>query len=331
MIYKPRHCDIAISHQCMLRCKMCHIWQDTRSFHETNWLDLKAYKKFLYELRDFVEDPFFVSFGGGEPLLNHNFLGILKICQDLGFKSCLSTNAYLLDEDKVREISQAGVNTIGISLDSLDKYTHDYLRGKQGCWDRAMRAIDLIDRYCPDSIINILTIIMGINISEIIYFTKWVYNHPKLDGVIFQVIQKPFNAHVPEEWHILDEYAGLWPSDNNAANLVIDELIALRQSHHDGFKIGNPIYQLELFKLYLMNPQGFIKPRRCHLGDNAIRITWDGHVSLCDEMGDIGNIKDDTMQNIWLSEKADTVKRRIAACDKNCHFLVNCYYHGDSE
>jgi MoaA/NifB/PqqE/SkfB family radical SAM enzyme len=314
----------------MLKCKMCHFWENDISFQDANWLSVKEYKNFFYDLREFVDDSFLISFGGGEPLLITNLFDILKICREIGFRSYFPTNAYLIDNRIAKKIAEADVFSIGISLDSINRETHDFLRGKEGCWQRAMRAIELLEKNCPDILINILTIITEANLEEIIDLTEWVYNHPRLHGIVFQAIQRPFNAHCPENWYELQEYAGLWPTDTAKVNSIIDELIALRFSCKKAFKICNPISQLELFKLYFANPRQFVKPARCHLGDNVVRIDCFGNVILCNEMDSIGNIKETNIRQIWYSQRAEEIRMRIYNCNKNCHHLVNCFYDGES-
>jgi len=327
-INKPITCDLILPTQCMLRCRMCNLWKNDISFQDNNWLKLEEYKRFLYELRGFVEGHFHISFGGGEPLLYADkLLDIIRICKELDFETSFPTNGYLINNEMAARIANAGASHVGISLDSLNKKVHDYLRGKNGCWKKALKAIAHLSKYRTNVSIVILTTIMGVNLEGIIDLAKWVYRHPELTGIVFQVIQKPFNSQYSDNWFELEEYADLWPKNIAKINSVLDELIRLRQSYKDGFKISNPVSQFELFKLYFSNPQHFIKPNKCHLG-NILRIDTSGDVLLCGEMGPIGNIRQSSIQQTWYSQKADAVKEQIYNCNKNCHLLVNCYYGG---
>ena len=328
---KPKQCDLSLPNQCMLKCKICNFWKNDILFQDANWLKAEDYKKLFYELRKFVDDQFLISFGGGEPLLYvEKLLDIAKTCKDLGFRSYFPTNAYLIDDAMAKRIAEAGIFSMGISLDSISRETHDFLRGRDGCWERAMRAIELLKKYSPELSINILTVIMEPNLEGIIDLTKWVYNNSKLDGIVFQAIQKPFNADCPDNWYELEEYAGLWPKDSSRVNAVIEELLTLRRTRERAFKISNAVAQLELFKLYFNNPGSFVKPNRCHLGDGIIRIDCFGNVMLCSEMDFIGNIKKNDICKIWHSRQAGETRMRISECSKNCYHLVNCYYDGES-
>lgn len=329
---KPRQCDLSLPNQCMLKCKMCNFWRNDLSLEAPNWLKIEEYKKLLYELREFVDDPFLISFGGGEPLLYANkLLDIARFSKELGFRTYFPTNAYLIDDKMAKRIAETEFFSIGISLDSIDSKTHDFLRGKEGCWERVIEAIKLLKKNCPDISINILTVIMEANLNGVIDLTKWVYKDSRLHGIVFQAIQRPFNADCSDNWYESKEYAELWPRDTVKVNSIIDELIMLRRTRERAFKISNPIAQLELFKLYFSNPREFIKPARCHLGDNIIRVDSFGNIILCSEMEFIGNIKETKIHKIWHSSKADEIRARINNCAKNCYHLVNCFYDGESK
>jgi len=331
MTAKFRQCDIALPNQCILKCKMCNFWQNDLAYEDPGWLGVEEYKRILSEIRDFVDDPFCVSFGGGEPLLNDKLLEAAKICRDLNFVTSFPTNAYLIDQAMAEKIAAAEISSIGISLDSLDRRTHDLLRGKDGCWEKAVSAISLLKKYRPALSVNILAVIMGVNLGGIIELARWVYAHPDLHGIVFQAIQKPFNTSSPDNWFELAEYAELWPSDRSAVNAVIDELIALRRSRDRGFKICNPVSQLEVFKLYFSNPKGFVKPRRCHLADNVIRLDSFGNVIACEQMEFLGSAKEANIRGILYSSKARKIMSSIHNCAKNCYHLVNCFYDGESK
>lgn len=324
-----RQCDIALPHRCMLRCKMCNIWKDGSSVYGYRKLEIKDYERFLEGLREFVDDPFMISFGGGEPLLSEDLLEIIKICSKKGFNTYFPTNAYLLDDAMAIKIAQAKVSSIGISLDSIEPQMHDLIRGKTGAWQKVMEALQFLHERCPSIHINIMTVIMGMNLDGVLNLVKWVNKHSFLHSIVFQAVQKPFSANVDDCWYEYAEYADLWPKDISKVESIIDELITLIKIHHfNCFKIGNPIPQLELFKLYFNNPQNFLKPRRCHVGENAIQVDTSGNIALCSKMEFIGNMKDGNIAEIWHSRKAEEVYNRISACNNNCHHLVNCFHSG---
>ena len=326
-----KQCDLSLLNRCILRCRMCNIWQLNESPETPGLLTAGDYRKFLYEIRELAADPFIVSIGGGEPLLSEMLFEIAGICKELGFKTSFPTNAFLIDKNMAERIHAAGISSLGISLDSLNEETHDYLRGKDGTWKRAIQAIDILKKHSPELSINILTVIMEPNIDGIINLAKWVNANDNLNGIVFQAIYRPPNASCGDNWQDSDDYRDLWPRDIALVNAVIEELIALRANNKRGFKICNPVVQLEIFKRYFNNPLELGMGRRCHLGKDVVKIDIRGNVLFCTEMDSLGNIKQSSIRRLLNSPAADELRNRMRNCSKNCHEFLNCFYDGESE
>jgi MoaA/NifB/PqqE/SkfB family radical SAM enzyme len=83
-------------------------------------------------------------FFGGEPLLVPQLVDFVRYAKRKGLKTKLDTNAFLLDEDMVKKLKEAGIDLIGISIDSPYETIHDKLRGINGIFKRAVTGI----KYC---------------------------------------------------------------------------------------------------------------------------------------------------------------------------------------
>ncbi len=79
---------------------------------------------------------------GGEPLIFPDFDDIVKAIDPQKFYITSDTNGWFLDEKRARHLKSIGVDKIQLSLDSLSAEEHDAFRGKAGCHQRALRAID---------------------------------------------------------------------------------------------------------------------------------------------------------------------------------------------
>ncbi|MBI5018253.1 MAG: mycofactocin radical SAM maturase [Deltaproteobacteria bacterium] len=100
---------------------------------------------------------FQVNFGGGEPFLRPDFVGILEACHDRGLMTCISTNGTLLDGPLVDRLSRTGLVALQVSLDGARAETCDRLRGT-GTFDRAVQAVRLLAASpIPTSINAVLT------------------------------------------------------------------------------------------------------------------------------------------------------------------------------
>ena len=305
----------------MLKCKMCFFWKNkyVRSEQEPTLSEWHNFISLLADLGGTVE----INLAGGEPLLDERNLALVNFAAKKGIYTSLSSNGFLIDKEMACSIAQSGLEVIGLSLDGIDKDTHDFLRGTQGSYDKIMKGIDYLGKYCPDITIGIQTVISQRNLDEIIGLTKWVNGFGGIRYIVFQAIEQPFNTPLDFEWYKKSEYDSLWPNDIKKVNDVINELIQLKVS---GYKIANPVSQLEVFKAYFAAPGKFIKKGKCSVGDNYMNINQFGDIFLCLRKESIGNIRTFAPQELWHSRKVAGAKEAMNNCRDNCHHLLNCCY-----
>jgi hypothetical protein len=139
-------------------------------------------------------------------------------------------------------------------------------------------------------------------------------------------VMRPFGSDLDWEWHTKSDYDFLWPRDPGKTDFVIDRLIELK---HKGFKIENPVGQLERFKSYFRNPHKFIKETRCNLTHHAINVNAIGDIYLCFFMEPLGNIRNCNIKELWISEQAENLRAKMSQCQKNCELVINCYYENN--
>lgn len=325
---KPGFLCLGIVDSCMLRCKMCQKWkEDILIEGHTKVPAMSDWKRCVDSLREFTDPGFLINFGGGEALMKKDLLELVGYCREKGFRTNIATNAYLIDEDMAKRIADSGLDSVNISLDSLDEKIHDYLRGIPGVYKRVMKAIEYLDKHCADFEIEICSVIYNINQDGIIDIAKWGNADPRINWVVFMVPMQPNNTsdYLQQNWWENKEFDFLWPQDSEKACMIIDELLELKAK---GYKISNQVCQLEAFKNYLSYPGSFVKRSPCNL-DRALHVSGVGDIFICYGWESIGNIKTDDLKERWHSGDAADVRRKVVTCSRNCHFLLNCYFEGD--
>lgn len=75
---------------------------------------------------------------GGEPLLRHDLLLLVRAVAKRGLMPVIGTNGLLLNQRRAQALVEAGAAGVGVSLDSADPAFHDELRGLPGSWHGAM-------------------------------------------------------------------------------------------------------------------------------------------------------------------------------------------------
>ena len=79
---------------------------------------------------------------GGEPLLREDLWQIATAATKHGLVPVLGTNGALINANVVTQIKAAGIQGVGISLDSIHPDSHDRFRGQPGAWAKTMAGVD---------------------------------------------------------------------------------------------------------------------------------------------------------------------------------------------
>jgi MoaA/NifB/PqqE/SkfB family radical SAM enzyme len=319
---KPNFCDLIITEACMLKCKMCYMWQ---SKNDSQSPGIEAWKKFIDSFADFVGGKAQIQFVGGEPLIKKGLLDLIKQAALKGFSTTMTTNGSLIDASMARDIADSGLNTIVFSLDGFKKETHDFLRGVNGTYDKVMGAIELLGKSRKDSLkIHVVTTIMRQNLDELWELADWVNRSAVVDSISFQAVAQPFFTPQDNEWYKNEKFSFLWPTNADKMERVLDGLMNFKIN---GYKINNPAPQFKIFKSYFEHPERFVKTSKCNLGYNSVSVNTSGKIFLCLSMDPIGDIRDGrSMEEIWFSAEAQRVRDNIKHCKDNCKSMINCFF-----
>ena len=137
---------VALTYRCQCRCQHCGVALYKKS--KDNELKSREILHLIDETRKLGARQ--IYFFGGEPLLKAELPYYIKYAKQKGFKTRLDTNAFLLNEKKAKELKEAGLDLIGISIDSPYESEHDKLRGISGLFNKAINGI----KYCKENSIK---------------------------------------------------------------------------------------------------------------------------------------------------------------------------------
>ena len=121
---KMQHIYIEPTSHCNLNCEMCSRkqWKNETIGH----MNLDVFEKLLSEIPSSVTK---VTFGGiGEPLVHPNIKYMIAKVKSLGLSVEIITNGILLTEDMSKSLVDSQINTIWISIDSLDSNEYSSIR-----------------------------------------------------------------------------------------------------------------------------------------------------------------------------------------------------------
>lgn len=133
----PNLMSFAINDVCNAGCEHCSFYDgvDDKSREE---LTLDQCKDVISQAQELGVSIFNIV--GGEPLLRRDLPEIIKSIDKDYSTAVLFTNGWLL-ERKVKELKDAGLDSVYISLDAASAKDHDKFRKLPGLFDRALKGI----------------------------------------------------------------------------------------------------------------------------------------------------------------------------------------------
>lgn len=311
--YNCRHCFMAADNACLMR-----------EFSREEWTRL---------IEDFDECGVqTITLTGGEPLLHPDFLDIMREIYRRGMVVMdLNTNGSLITPEILDEFRKMGAAPrIKISFDCLGH--HDWMRGKEGAEQEAMRAIDLclekgfqvmvqtcIHKYNLDTLFDtaVLMAKKGVRRMRIIRTSeapRWEENAGDacLDieeyyGVCLEFAEKYVSADLPMEidlWQFMEIY----PKGRH---------FHVRPSLADGCQDEN----------YMKRPV-------CGGNRGTIGINSDGSVVPCNQMSgwfekrgiDLGNVKNGLRSLLTSGKYLDAVTCSISKVYEHSERCRSCEY-----
>ena len=153
----PVYTVFDITDKCNLKCIHCYSSEQNK---ELGTNDVYHILNMLYKSGVGV-----IDFGGGEPLLRKDIFDLISYSKNLGLYTSISTNGILLDDDCVKHLKILSIDHVCISLDSAKPEIHDYIRNKEGTYNKTIRGI----KNCVSAGIDtqISTVFMKSNINEL--------------------------------------------------------------------------------------------------------------------------------------------------------------------
>ena len=280
-----RKVDIAVIAGCNAKCPFC--FAATLEEQEGSQLSLS-------EIQDIVRESvklgaIAVEFIGGEPLMCRHLPEAIRFARTQNVLTSITTNGLLLTQKKIRELHEAGLNVVQISLDSADHHEHDASRGVPGCYAKIMQAIEWLKE--TDIELMLSTVATNDNLGN--------------DGVM-KVVRFAEKLDVPITVNPASK-AGGWKGNRNV--LLTDEN---RRRFEEIVQTSHARWAGQV---------NFLR-EGCSCGREVIYITAYGHVIPCGFIQiSYGNIRRESLTKIWGRMQEHRLMRKeentcIAAFDK---------------
>ncbi len=295
------HCNLQVTYRCNFKCQICDFWKP--ECDKTDELTLENIRLIGQKLNRL--GTLIISLAGGEPLMREDLGEIIRILNQANHFPILITNGWLVDEARAREIQQAGLQEISVSVDYADPAKHDALRGQPGSWGQAIRALELLNKHRPTkrNRVHMISVLMDDNVEDV---EKLIQISRDL-GVTYMV-----NLYSPNR--------GTKPLRKPTGG-VTEHLLGLKRKYPEFITLTS---YLEHFDQAIST--GGIG--NCQTGRLLMNIDNHGQVARCTETLNepVGNILTDDIGTLHDRLRNLQRTRDCAACWTSCRGFAECMH-----
>ena len=289
--------------RCNAKCNMCNIWKYPTAASEE--IDPTYYEKLPAGLR--------INITGGEATIRKDIDKIFEILYPKASLLELSTNGY--NTDTIVALANKYPNIlIRVSVEGLPN-TNDNKRGLVNGFDHALRTmLELKKTKCKN--IGFSVVISPDNYKDLLHLYELCV---ALDVELG-------NSTVHNSWYFHKDDNQIVSED--ALKQHEEFVKALLTSRRRGLKnrlkdYGRAFFNRSIHRR-LRGDTADYRPK-CGALTDFFFIDPLGNVSPCNGSSEewiIGNIKEDSFENIMKSEKAKEALKKVQNCNRNCAFIV---------
>lgn len=142
-----------LTYKCPLQCPYCSNPKDFADFSEE--LTTQEWIKVFEEGRKLGAVQ--LGFSGGEPLVRQDLSVLIKAARDLGYYTNLITSGVGLNERKVAEFRDAGLDHIQVSFQASDETVNNMLAGSQKAFEQKLKMAREVKAQGYPMVLNFVT------------------------------------------------------------------------------------------------------------------------------------------------------------------------------
>lgn len=320
--------------ECTLSCNLhcLHCGSDCKIDKTKHNMPIGDFLKVLDGIKSDLESKgenyhrVFVIITGGEPLMRPDIAKCGLEIYKRGFPWGMVTNGYALTPERFRELQAAGLHSMTVSLDGL-KEDHDWMRGKEGSFEKAVNAIKLlVDTHTHREeaeiigvgpiTFDVVTCVNGKNLKSLPKIKELLISLGVKEWRVFTVFPAGRAANEP-----------MFHLNKEDFTFLMDFIVATRKEG-----LIKASYGCEGF---LGKWEGKVRDHffKCNAGISVASVLSDGSISACASIREDfvqGNIYKDDFMDVWNNKyqvfrNREWTKKGICA---DCSFFRYCQGNG---
>ena len=286
--------------RCNLYCKHCYRESGPDEL-VSNELSTEEGKKLLREM--YKAGFRIIVFSGGEPLLRDDIFELVKYAKSLNMITLMGSNGTLITKSYAEKLKNSGLNSIAISIDSLDEKKHNEFRGADTAFKRALEGA----KNCIDSGIKVQLncTVTKDNLKEIDSIMNFASDFGAVSSHMLFLVEVGRGKNIGYTSLNKEEY-------KNAINTIIDKNLDLDIRVKPTCA---PQYKVEALLKGIDSPGG----RGCIAGTSYCSILPNGDVHICPYAPiKVANVKEETFDSIWENNEIFKKLRDFKSYKGNC-------------
>jgi radical SAM protein with 4Fe4S-binding SPASM domain len=352
----PTFVQLRVTNLCNLRCKMCGQWGETGIFRSQSGAavtDGEAERERIRELiglkrqlslEDYVRllDEIaparpIVSLFGGEPFLYPDIIALIREIKKRDLTCTIITNGGRL-EQHARELVEAGIDSIAISLDGTPE-VHNRIRGQADSFQKATagvravaqwrrklgRALPMQIAILPITELNMdvigpaVELLRELPLDTINVGLRWFI--PKQVGAEYERVMQDTFGVSGDSWKGFDfDWSAVKASKERQMMDLVRLLKGLKRRRYLDSTLGRPWVSFvpdvpaEKVPEYFSDFSQVFGHELCPVAWYFAQVEPDGEVTFCGDFPDyfIGNVRKQPFAEIWMGEKARKFRAKLA-------------------
>jgi len=322
----PFYVTLDVTRRCNLRCLGCRFHSEEAGGFGVGDLGVKdapfeMVERLLSDLEPLNTRTLFLM-GEGEPFLHPRFFDIVRLAKKHGMRTVVTTNGSLIDERKARDIIEAGLDEMHVSLwtSSREGYAKQYPGTDPVNFDRVIDGVRILSSLKGGNQTKAPYIILTNPINRL--------NHQGVDAMVALAGQTGFDAISFTPFKTNRGEMSQYALSGREQTDLCDHMTKLRKQIRAqglGENIGRLLARYEFDAAKYEHP--------CYICWYHSRIKVDGTVISCGRSESVlGNLTRESFPEIWngkayrmerrkrLSPKASSYMTKTCDCE-HCSFV----------
>jgi radical SAM protein with 4Fe4S-binding SPASM domain len=271
-------------------------------------------KAFEQIAKNFNPKEIFIYVTGGEPLVRSDIFEVMERVNKLGFSWGMVTNGFLVNQDIITKMRNAGMSSVVVSIDGL-KESHDIFRGVEGSYKAA---IDAVKALAGNKFLNSLQITTVVHRDNI------------------DLLEEMYNTFLPlgiTSWRLMN-VEPIGRAEKNK-HILLDSKSIKKLLHFIKEKRKKTTIDISYGCSGFLGTdfEGAVRARYfiCDTGINIASILCNGDIFVCPNVPRIreliqGNVKYDNFSEIWYNKFEIFRNKDRTSCQtcKACAHWSNC-------